>query len=216
MMSSTDQILCEYLQLLQPLSLNEIGSIQLKRNPAEFMVAEREVNGPVYSFNYSREPCSNTSALEWLVAKEKITLDDAEKKLSEFLSLLKKQLNTVGKFEWKGVGSFTKTDDKIVFACEELSQLKTASVSAQKIIREAAEHIVLVGETEKTSTEMTALLSTKEKTKPVAVLVAYSILVLSLAYLGWVYYQHSNTLAGFSNQSLVPSTENASSYHILP
>ena len=215
-MNSIDQILLEYLQLQQPLSLNELGTLQLKRNPAQFMVAEREVNGPVYIFDYSLEPCASSNAIDWLVAKEKISLDDAEKKLSEFLSLLKKQLNTVGKFEWKGVGSFTKTDDKITFAYEELSQLKTASVSAQKIIREAAEHIVLVGETEKTSTEMTALLSTKEKTKSVAVLVAYSILVLSIAYLGWTYYQHANTLAGFSNQTLVPSTENASSYHILP
>ena len=216
MINSIDQILLEYLQLQQPLSLSELGSLQLKRNAAQLLIAEREVSGPVYCFEYSSEQCSTDPILDWLQAKEKIGVEDAEKKFTEFVSLLKKQLSTVGKFDWKGVGSFIRSDDKVIFQSEDHSKLKSASVSAQKIIRESAEHIVLVGETEKTSTEMTALLSSKGKSRSVAVLIAYSVLILAIAYLGWNYYEHSYTLSGFSNQTLAPSTENQSSYHILP
>ena len=216
MINTTDQILLEYLQLQQPLSLSELGTLQLKRNPAQLLVAEREIRGPQYFFEFTTEPSSNTKVLDWLVLKEAISVDDAEKKLAEFISQIKKQLNGIAKFEWNGVGTFVRTDDKISFESFDFSLGRATSVSAQKIIRETAEHIVLVGETEKTSTEMSALLSVKEKNRSWSVLTAYIILLFCVSYLGWNYYKHSYSIAGFSNQSSVSSTESNSSYHILP
>jgi hypothetical protein len=73
---------------------------------------------------------------------------------------LKNQLIAGHKVEWANVGTLSKwITHEIRFESAVQSQQLDPPVSATKIIRDKAEHIVRVGEEEKTSTEMSELLN---------------------------------------------------------
>ena len=73
-------------------------------------------------------------------------------------------------------------------------------VAAEKIIREHAEHTVLVGEQEMTSTEMEELLTpvlTIKKSRWWILPLIIGIVVL--AFLGWYFYEHGLDVSSIGN-----------------
>lgn len=81
------------------------------------------------------------------------------------LSNFHRTLNSHQITEWKGLGNFSKDDQQLIHFISTFSPGIGKPVKAEKIIRKHQEHAVRVGEEEKTSTEMEALLSGRNQSK---------------------------------------------------
>jgi hypothetical protein len=119
---------------------------------------------------------------------------------------------------WQKVGSFQKEltgEIRFTSVKEELPWLE--NVPGQKIVRENVEHRMLVGEVEKTSTEMNRLLNSTVNEKkshwwvwPVAVIVAIFI------FLGWYFSEHGITGTSTGNHEKISPASAPSGYKLTP
>jgi hypothetical protein len=72
-------------------------------------------------------------------------------------------LAETGEMTLSGLGVFTKDDQKILHFSSLFQTIKGNPVTAEKIIRKNTSHSIRVGEQEKTSVEMTEILSASKR-----------------------------------------------------
>jgi hypothetical protein len=210
------EVLFQYLQTEKPLSLPGLGVLQLKRIAAQVDIADKKIIPPSYNFQFSTEVGDSAMLPHWIKQEYQA---DADKLINEVEGLLKginQKIDSGDSFIWKGVGKMYKKDGKVIFDTESFNQMSAGSVSAEKIIREFAEHKVRVGEEEKTSTEMTELLTKKKHKSSYELIAATVVLGFSLSFLGWSYYQNAYSLTCFSSKTKTQVINSFSTYKNLP
>ncbi len=117
-----------------------------------------------------------------------------EKLFNEFSAiseLMKKKLDEEGEVDLAGIGVFTKSKEgDIKFTPIQLDENIQVPVSAVRVIREHAQHAMLVGDKETTNTQMTELLNeeapAKDKWWILAIVLGAAGLLALIIYL----YQH--------------------------
>ena len=204
--------LYRFLVKYKKIDLPGIGAISLQVQPAESDFVNRSLSPPAYFFILEKARLTadteknekNTVGQEkeapsrklfsWLAANLNITEREAVIQFTNFLFDLKKQLETGKEITWNGVGHFQKdSDGEIEFKGFKKEFPFLEGIIEKKVIRENAEHTMLVGEVEKTSTEMNEMLLnpvvTHEKRSywwvwPVA------IILLIAVFLGWYFSEH--------------------------
>lgn len=178
--------LYSYLIYNKSLHLPGIGSFILNRKPAEADFINKCIHPPVFSVvlqTGNEKPSSKFYT--WLAATFNISEKEAIIRFNDFVFDLKKQVNDGVKIDWKGVGSISKgLGDTFRFTNEDMNPV-LQPVYAEKIIREKAEHAVLVGERERTSAEMTELLSNTGTKKSYWWVLPLSIALLAFMFIGW-------------------------------
>ena len=88
-------------------------------------------------------------------------------------------------------------------------------VPANKVIRENAEHIVRVGESEKTSGQMAALLSVTEEKRSRSLLIPLLLLLVLLIMTAMVFYKNGFTPSAAANRKIVEPAQSDTTYKIL-
>jgi hypothetical protein len=78
-------------------------------------------------------------------------------------------------------------------------------VVAEKVIRVKAEHIVLVGEKEKTSVEMEEYFAGSPAKKNYSWLIAIILTVLAVMFIGWYFSEKGFLTSSAGNQSVIKS-----------
>jgi hypothetical protein len=74
---------------------------------------------------------------------------------SALSELIKKELDEKGNVTIKSVGDFTKNDvGGIVFIPQQVNKILIPAVVAERVVRKATEHVILVGDKETTNFEM--------------------------------------------------------------
>jgi hypothetical protein len=207
--------LYEYLLHHKKLAVPGIGTFLLVREPAVIDFPERQIHAPRYAINLEEgEVTVSRKFFHWLSAILHIPELDAIRRFNDFVFDLKKDLGSGNLVRWKGIGHLQKGEDgRLLFKGVEA---RAASIPAEKVIRENAAHSVRVGETERTSAEMTALLHTPQKRSrswwllPLLLgLLAISFLVVLLSRNGW----QVNTLS-CSKKAVISGT--TSTYTMMP
>jgi hypothetical protein len=140
---------------------------------------------------------------------------DAIIRFNDFVFDLKKQVNDGNIIEWHAVGAIskglageTKFDPAIRPALEK-------PVVAEKVIREISEHMVRVGEDQKTSAEMQEMLNLPETKRSrwwIAALVAG---LLALFFIGWHFYEHGIDVSSTTNNMKLVPMEATAPYQTL-
>ena len=209
--------LYQYLIQHKQLSVPGIGTFLLERRPAAVNFPERKIEPPAYGVSLqtvSKSPSRNFFI--WLGAVLQVSDRDAVIRFNDFVFDLKRQLSGGNIVNWNGIGQLSKgLGGDIKFIPQEKRSLES-SVVAEKVMREKAEHMVRVGEDEKTSAEMTELLSHTEKKKSYWWAYALVVALLSVMFIGWAFSENGISMSSTSNsKKLVPVEVPAATYKAL-
>lgn len=209
--------LYQYLIQHKQLPVPGIGTFLVERIPAAVNFPERKIEPPVYGV--SLQPVSNSPSKNffiWLGATLQVSDREAVIRYNDFAFDLKNQLSGGDIVNWNGVGQLSKgLAGDIKFIPQEKRSLES-SVKAEKVMREKAEHMVRVGEDEKTSAEMTELLSHTDEKKSYWWAYALIVTVLSVMFIGWYFSENGISMSSTSNsKKLVPAEVPKATYKAL-
>lgn len=199
------------------LALPGIGTLLLERKPAESDFVNKQINPPSYSVVF--QAVSDSPSLKffkWLGAAFLISDHAAIIRFNDFVFDLKKQINDGNKINWEGLGTLNKgLAGEVKFTPAAISVIENP-ITAEKVIREKAEHFVRVGEDERTSVEMTELLSKTEVKKSSWFLFAIAAVLLSLMFIGWHLSENGVDVSSSSNTLKLVPMETSAPYQNLP
>ena len=178
-----------------------IGNFLLEKKAAKADFLNKCIHPAAYSISFQNSGQSSSKKIySWLANVLNISDRDAVIRFNEFTFDLKKKIDEGNIIKWKGVGTLEKTNEQIKFLPEENLAVEK-SVTAEKIIREHAEHTMLVGEQEMTSTEMEELLTpvlTIKKSRWWILPLIIGIVVF--AFLAWYFYKNGLEVSSLGNQ----------------
>lgn len=201
--------LYQYLILHKQLNIPGIGTFLLERKPADIDFINKMVNPPAYTIALHHGVTSSSkNVFSWLSSELNISETDASARFNDFALDIKDKVLAGEKLHWNGVGVFTRgLAGEIRFEAS-LKDLKAGSpVPAIKVIRENAEHSILVGEQEKSSAEMAEMLAPSAKTGTHWWGLAVIALLLAVVFLAIYFSSKGITLSSAGNQQrLEPQT----------
>ncbi len=197
-------ILYEFLLLNKKISLPGIGAISLRHYPSQLDISNRKIKSPSYYFIIETANDQPSKKLfEWLSSVLGISEWDAIRSVNDFSVSLKDKLSQSKEVYWQNVG-LIKRDDKGALTLDSLVSLQSEQpVTAEKVIREKAEHIVLVGEKEKTSLEMEEYFAEVPVKRNYAWLIAVVLTVLAIMFIGLYFSEKGFSPAAAGNQSVI-------------
>ncbi|QNA42898.1 DUF4229 domain-containing protein [Lacibacter sediminis] len=160
------ELVLRYLSFQKRVSLQGIGTFSVEHLPARLDFPNRLLYAPEFILHYSSSVTGTDEQFEHWLQKE-LNVDREEvKTLQQNLSTeFQRTLSEKGEMTLNGLGVFTKDEQKLLHFSSLYEAVKGNPVTAEKIIRKNTSHSILVGEQEKTSEEMTELL-TGVKRKP--------------------------------------------------
>ena len=208
--------LYRYLIQYKKLYLPGIGNFILERKPAEADFINRCINPPSYSISLQQDTIKPSSKFfAWLGAVYNISEKDAIIRFNDFVFDLKKEINNGSRIEWNGIGTISKgLGDSIRFNAEEIN-LPVKAVHAEKVIREKAEHAVLVGERERSSVEMTEFLSAPATKRNNWWVIPVSILLLAFMFTAWYLSKNGMNASSVSNTKKASPSVSTNTYKEL-
>lgn len=158
-------LIVRYLSFNKQISLKGIGTFCVEHLPARLDFPNRLLHAPQSVLHYSASGEQDTRFEDWVSKELGISLQEVYEREEILLSNFHRTLNSHQIIEWKELGNFSKDDHQLIHFVSTFSPGVGKPVKADKIIRKHQEHAVRVGEEEKTSTEMEALLFGRNQSK---------------------------------------------------
>jgi len=212
------EILYRYLVKYKKLDLPGIGVLSVHLQPATAEFINHSILPPKYSIQFEQsENIPPERFFHWLASHLTTTEQEAVIRFNEFLFDINRQLKEGKQVPWPAVGVLHKEiTGEILFNSEPKQFSWHHEVVAEKVTREDAEHVMLVGEREKTSTEMKQLLNLTEHQKkdhwwvwPLAIILALIIILF------WHLSESGAAASTGNNNKLVPP-DAPSGYNMSP
>ncbi|MEO6229728.1 MAG: hypothetical protein ABJB11_13555 [Ferruginibacter sp.] len=123
-----------------------IGTLKMATIPAQTDFVNGQISAPAETIEFLQEPFG-----------EKIFNE-----FSAIAELLKKTLDENGTAFLKGIGTFTRgANDNVEFTGVQIKPALAQNVSFERVIRENAEHAILVGDQQTTNVQMTEFFTEK-------------------------------------------------------
>lgn len=202
--------LYQYLILHRQLNLPGIGRLCIEKKPARFDVADKVINPPAFSIALQHDNSNPPkNFFNWLALKLGITDRDAIIRFNDFLFDLKKQLAAGNKLEWEGVGTISKGLAGDILLNPSLTDHSPGTaVAAIKVLRDNAQHIIRVGEDERTSSEMQEILHhSEEGGKSYWWVAALVLVILSIIFIGYYFSVNGMSTSAAANQKKLEPAE---------
>jgi hypothetical protein len=199
--------LYEFLLLNKTLSLPGIGTISLCQSSAQHDISGKQFTAPSFYFTIeSRNDKPSKKLFDWLSSSLGVTEWDAIRSVNDFSLALKEKLSENGEANWENVGVIRRDNNgDLKFDQQNILLQSGPPVAAEKVIRVKAEHIVLVGEKEKTSVEMEEYFAGSPAKKNYSWLIAVILMVLAVIFIGWYFSQKGFLTSSAGNQSVIKS-----------
>lgn len=207
-----------YLLKNNELTLQGVGTFHIEKSPARVDFPNRKAEAATYSVSMVQEMNVPGEFYNWLGAVSGISSREAVVRFNNFVFDLKKKVNDGAVINWNGVGSISKgLAGEVKFVAEKTPLFQEQPVIAEKVIRDKAEHMVRVGEMERTSDEMNEMLNQPEKAKSLWWIWAAVLILFSLLFIGWHFSEKGVAVSSAGNGGkLSPGETPASTYRILP
>lgn len=214
--------LYQYLILHRKISLPGIGTITLQRYPSLYNVVEKAFAPPTYAYVFNNDAgLPPRKMLDWVAHVKKVPEWDAVALVNDFAGEIKDSLDKGKEVNWDPIGVFRKNSGgAIVLESFAVVPEGEEPVYAEKVIRQKAQHTMLVGERERTSSEMEVMLGTpsrKKKQREVilkqaragnfGMTVAIVIMVLALLVIGVYFSQVGFKPGSAGNRNQVSPVE---------
>ncbi|HEY4060707.1 MAG TPA: hypothetical protein VGM30_02345 [Puia sp.] len=186
------QVLNAYLFQHRSISIPGLGTIYLETLPANVDVADRTILPPVYRFRFDKYfDAPDKEFFSYIAAQRNILDYEAIKWYNEFSFTLRNRIRTEDLVSWDGVGILKKdASGNVVFESQSGNTLFMVATPAVRVNRQGAQHMLLVGDRERTSGQMNEWLQEEDAGRPkrswwIAALV---LGIIALAILGWHFY----------------------------
>jgi hypothetical protein len=209
--------LYQYLIHYKQLNVPGIGTFLLHRKPAGADFLNKCIHPPYYEI-VLRQKDVFVSAIFFsrLASVLNISGGDAVLRFNDFAFDMKKQIIAGNEINWDGVGVLSNgSANEIKFTPSLNKFIVEESVPAEKVIREHAEHSVLVGESKRTSGEMTMLLNKPEMKRSNWWVYPLATGILIFMFIGWYFSEHSMKASSTSNQQPLIPKQAGSTYNDL-
>jgi hypothetical protein len=186
------QVLNAYLFQHRSISIPGLGTIYLETLPANADVAERTILPPAYRFRFDKYFDAPDKEFFAYIAVQRNILDfEAIKWYSEFAFELRNRIRVEDQVNWDGVGVLKKDGSgNVLFESLSGNTLFMVPTPAMRVSRQDAQHMMLVGDRERTNVQMNEWLQEegagrKKRSWWIAALV---LGIIALAILGWHFY----------------------------
>lgn len=160
-----------------------MGTIQLVQVPAQLNVADKTIQPPTFSAELKEDATVPDHQLAYLSAALHTDKESVRQSLNELGAALEERIQGDG-FHWNGIGTIRR------FGKIERDITALAPLPAERVMRQDAEHTVLVGDQHMTSSEIAGLKEAPAgKRRSIFVLIGWIVLLLSLLFIIFILYQ---------------------------
>ncbi len=149
-------ILNRYLFLHKSIPVPGLGTICMESQAANIDASTRSIQPPVYKFRFDKFSDSPDKDLfNYLSAQQNISDYEALRQYNDFAYSLRDRLNYFREAPWEGLGILKKDDmGEIHFETSIVNPFFLQPVPAEKVVRANAKHMLLVGDRERSNSEM--------------------------------------------------------------
>jgi len=153
----------KFLVLHHHLSLPGIGNFSVEKNAARIDIANRVIDPPFEQIKFSSEKLRPEKLFYNFLAYE-LNVDEVQavRRFTDFASQLQSNIQQNKHVVLKGIGELKQSSGEIVFEPDIIPEYLPV-LTAERIIRKNATHLIKVGEEERTSHEMQTVLQEKEQ-----------------------------------------------------
>ena len=199
--------LYEFLVLNKKVCLPGIGTIRLKQNSSQLDFTNKQFTSPAYYFVLdSKEDKPSKKLFEWLSSLLGITEWDAIKSVNDFSHSVKSWISETGEMTWENIGVLKRDNTgNLKLDSNTISIKNDQPVIAEKVIREKAEHTVLVGEKEKSAIEMEEYFAEQSSKRNYGWVIAVVLTVLAVMFIGWHFSEKGFVPSSAGNTSVIKS-----------
>ncbi|RYZ28015.1 MAG: hypothetical protein EOP49_41815, partial [Sphingobacteriales bacterium] len=173
--------LTNYLLQYRQVSIPSVGTIRLVRQPAQLDVAAKIIAPPSYRTEIISGDAVPEHQLAYLSASLEAERHSVMDRLSAFGQRLQQQLKGDG-FNWKGIGWIGQGGDDTAITTSVLQP-----IPAERVLRQDAEHNVLVGDQEMTSTQMTGrreeVTTMAVAKRPLSIIIGWVLLAFAILFI---------------------------------
>ena len=188
--------------------------------PGKTDIINKVVMPPEYACRLDRSrDASGRKFFTWLASEINKTEWDAVKELNDFSYEIKKLIQDGKQVIWKGVGVLQPGDkEQINFTPEKKNFVFELPVIAEKIVRQNAEHTMLVGDKQTTSAQMTVILAhppaagTPSSIAPAWWAIAIVLSFAAITLIGWHFSEHGFGITSTGNTKKVSTYGAAATY----
>jgi hypothetical protein len=210
--------LYQYLVLHKQLNIPGIGTFQVERKPANIDFIGKVVSPPAYTVAlHHGHTIASKKVFSWLSDVFNISERDALSRFNDFAFELRDKIMAGDKLQWDGVGILSKgLAGEIRFDASLKGMTIGEPIPANKVIRENAQHIVRVGEDQKTSTEMMERLVPAEEKRSYRWAAALIIGLLTIVFIAWYFSTRGMSTTSTGNQQQLEPQKEAATYKLSP
>ncbi len=209
--------LYQYLLQHKELPVPGIGTFLLERTSAVIDFPNKKIYPPVYAVALKQgSQLPQKGFFYWLAQAFNITDREAVFRFNDFAFDMKKQLVAGDVITWNRVGTLSRGLAGDVKLSPVTDTLEEKPITAEKVIRERAEHMVRVGEDQKTSAEMVEMLNQPEQKKSYWWAFALAAVLLAIVFIGWYFSEHGVEVSSAANGKRLNPELPGATYRMLP
>jgi nucleoid DNA-binding protein len=158
--------LASYLFQHKTCPLPGLGTLFMLHSAAVSDFTDKSISAPKSFIEFSETEADATGLLNYLAITTGGSKYEVTEALDHFCDNLRNKMTAQPDVQLESIGSFfVDASGKINFKSEELPEVFTQPVFAERVIHPDAEHHILVGDKETTNMVMTELLSPKPEIK---------------------------------------------------
>ncbi len=204
------QQLSDYLLQFKRVTIPSVGTIQLVPQPARLDIANHLIHAPYYEAAFSPDDEISEHQLEYFSAGPESNTESAYGVLNQWGEQLKRNIQSAP-FDWSGIGTFEYQNQQILFHPQQATAALLPPVQAERVIREHAQHEVLVGERVVMSDEAGERMYEKRAARDYFIIIAWVLAVLAVLFIAYYLYRHQfqSTASGLQ-QKVQPGAETPS------
>lgn len=207
-------LITSFLVQTKECNLPGIGKFRIITTPAELDIANHQMSPPKDEILFTGKPDKNYEELTRYIANKKnINEKEAEQELKSWCESAKEKLDDGEKITFETVGSLQKNTSGNIFLQSQKLLNFFEPVAAGRVIHKNAEHAVLVGDRETTSSVMNQFFQEDEKIKDSRwKIMAIILFIIALAVLIFHFYTHSFSISATGNQTQHTPEKPAATY----
>ncbi|MFL5811273.1 MAG: hypothetical protein ACJ749_17255 [Flavisolibacter sp.] len=138
-------LLTKYLVQYKRVSIPHIGTFEIIQQSPELKIADKLITPPSFITRYVNNDRVPEHQVRFIASSEHYTKETLEEELSLFGENLKNRIQN-SPFSWNGFGTLRYASSELVFDPQQIQFDSLQFMPAVKIMRENAQHRVLVGD----------------------------------------------------------------------